>query len=424
MNDVEKIKPTGLFTNYVFKTIPLAFDDSMSYYEMLCGILSYLKDTIMPTIDNNADALIEVQNLMIQLQEYVDHYFDNLDVQEEINNKLDQLVQQNYFKNLIENTIGNYKRLYNASYGVSGWWTNSNGTKRSDRYNYNANGITAIYQDIDDYAEIGLTEMCFVIQLQRTGDNFSISGGNDFLNDLISATTYAENKGINVDTIRIMGTTTNTAILNSTAKTSYLSIIDTILEKFSDSKYKYFNVLNELHTTIIDDYSFALNCINKIQQANKKAIVSIELIGRYSSNETILDLLSNVDVVGLNIYPRCLATADTLSDVAIDTGVYKTISYFNKIKALNKPIFITETGVVDYYINLIRCSLSSTDIPETLRVNSKGLANKQLTLALFKYYGNNVQRVYNWWTTGLTYPSNCKNNSKLLCQALLQKARD
>ena len=42
MKDVEKIKPTGLFTNYIFKAIPLAFDESLSYYECLCGLLSYL----------------------------------------------------------------------------------------------------------------------------------------------------------------------------------------------------------------------------------------------------------------------------------------------------------------------------------------------------------------------------------------------
>ena len=64
MNNVEKIKPTGLFTNYIYKAIPLAFDESMSYYETLCGLLSYLKDTVIPALNNNADAIIEVQNLM------------------------------------------------------------------------------------------------------------------------------------------------------------------------------------------------------------------------------------------------------------------------------------------------------------------------------------------------------------------------
>lgn len=101
MINVEKIKPNGLFTNYIYKAIPLAFDESMSYYETLCGLLDYLKNTVIPTLNNNADAIVEVQNLMQELQEYVDNYFNNLDVQEEINNKLDDLVTDGTLENLI-----------------------------------------------------------------------------------------------------------------------------------------------------------------------------------------------------------------------------------------------------------------------------------------------------------------------------------
>lgn len=103
MIEVEKVEPNGLFTNYVFKAIPLAFDESMSYYECLCGLLNYMKNTMIPALNNNADAVIEVQNLMNQLQEFVDNYFDNLDVQEEINNKLDEMVTDGTLQSLIDN---------------------------------------------------------------------------------------------------------------------------------------------------------------------------------------------------------------------------------------------------------------------------------------------------------------------------------
>ena len=101
MMQVEKIKPTGLFTNYIYKAIPLAFDESMSYYETLCGLLSYLKDTVIPTLNNNADAIVEVQDLMEKLQTYVDNYFKNLDVQNEINNKLDQMASDGELEQII-----------------------------------------------------------------------------------------------------------------------------------------------------------------------------------------------------------------------------------------------------------------------------------------------------------------------------------
>lgn len=81
--NIEKIEPSGIFTNYIFKAIPLAFDESLSYYETLCGVLGLLKEQ-ETIVNQNADALIELRN-------YVTHYFDNLDVQEEINNKLNEM---------------------------------------------------------------------------------------------------------------------------------------------------------------------------------------------------------------------------------------------------------------------------------------------------------------------------------------------
>ena len=101
MINVEKVKPTGLFTNYIYKAIPLAFDESMSYYETLCGLLAYLKDTVIPALNNNADAIAEVQELMTQLQNYVDNYFDNLDVQEEINTKLDEMAESGVLEEIM-----------------------------------------------------------------------------------------------------------------------------------------------------------------------------------------------------------------------------------------------------------------------------------------------------------------------------------
>ena len=103
--NVEKLQPTGIFTNYIFKAIPLAFDESMSYYETLCGLLDYLKNTIIPTLNNNADVIIEYVQKFEELQSFVDNYFTNLDVQEEINNKLDEMVEDGTMDALINTNL-------------------------------------------------------------------------------------------------------------------------------------------------------------------------------------------------------------------------------------------------------------------------------------------------------------------------------
>ena len=89
------------FIYYCQKVIPLAFDESMSYYEQLCNLVYYLKNTVMPAINNNADALTEVQDAFKQLEEYVDNYFKNLDVQTEINNKLDEMAESGQLTEII-----------------------------------------------------------------------------------------------------------------------------------------------------------------------------------------------------------------------------------------------------------------------------------------------------------------------------------
>lgn len=97
MGNIQKIKPSGIFTNYIFKSIPLAFDESLSYYEVLCGVLDLLK-TQEEIINNNADLLAELEN-------YVNTYFENLDIQEEVNNKLDEMAESGELENLISQYI-------------------------------------------------------------------------------------------------------------------------------------------------------------------------------------------------------------------------------------------------------------------------------------------------------------------------------
>lgn len=103
MSEIKKIKPSGIFTNYIFKSIPLAFDESMSYYETLCGVLDLLKNTV-DVVNNNAELLAE-------LDTYVKTYFDNLDVQEEINNKLDEMVEAGTLQEIISEYL-NSKAIF------------------------------------------------------------------------------------------------------------------------------------------------------------------------------------------------------------------------------------------------------------------------------------------------------------------------
>ena len=116
INNTPTIEPrqvTGIFTNYIAKTLPLAFDDSMSYYECLCALLKYINDTIVPDINNVNSGLGELQEFYEELQSYVNNYFDSHDFQEMVNNKLDEMVEDGTLESLIENTL-NIVKSYNT----------------------------------------------------------------------------------------------------------------------------------------------------------------------------------------------------------------------------------------------------------------------------------------------------------------------
>lgn len=73
--------------------LPTSFIESMTYYELLAWFVNYLETVIIPTVNNNAEATQELQVLFTELKNFVDNYFDNLNVQEEINNKLDEMAE-------------------------------------------------------------------------------------------------------------------------------------------------------------------------------------------------------------------------------------------------------------------------------------------------------------------------------------------
>lgn len=88
------------FKNFVITigNLPTAYLESMSYYEALTYLTNYIANNIAPAERANSEAIKE-------LQEYVADYFDNLDVQEEIDNKLDEMVSDGTLAEIINQEI-------------------------------------------------------------------------------------------------------------------------------------------------------------------------------------------------------------------------------------------------------------------------------------------------------------------------------
>ena len=82
------------FSSWLASNIPAVYDNTMSYYEELCALIAYLENQVTPAVNANTVGLEE-------LKKYVEDYFKNLDVQEEINNKLDQMAESGELETII-----------------------------------------------------------------------------------------------------------------------------------------------------------------------------------------------------------------------------------------------------------------------------------------------------------------------------------
>lgn len=70
--------------------LPLTYDDSLSYYELLNKVVTYLNNTIedVANVETNVGRLSDAYN---QLQNYVNDYFDNIDIEQELRTVLDRM---------------------------------------------------------------------------------------------------------------------------------------------------------------------------------------------------------------------------------------------------------------------------------------------------------------------------------------------
>lgn len=101
MNDnPQKMPPVPPFVRFVASAVPMVFDNSLSYYEALCALWKYIQ-SMTDVINNNATLEEEYIEKFNELKSFVDNYFENLDVQEEINNKLDQMAEDGTLQEIV-----------------------------------------------------------------------------------------------------------------------------------------------------------------------------------------------------------------------------------------------------------------------------------------------------------------------------------
>lgn len=115
--DLGNYKTLQPFRYWCQKVLPLVYDDSLSYYELLCKVVDYLNKT-MEDVETLHGDVTNIHTAYDELQSYVNNYFSTLDVQVEINNKLDEMAKNGELSEIINNMLLNLRYVNVCNYGA------------------------------------------------------------------------------------------------------------------------------------------------------------------------------------------------------------------------------------------------------------------------------------------------------------------
>lgn len=126
--------------------------DALTNYELLCKIVEYL-NAVIANENEVTEQITSLYNAYVSLQDYVNDYFDNLDVQEEINNKLDELADDGTLTQLIKGYVDPIYEAYETTINANICNQNANITAISNKVDAATNGSPLVASSTDDMTD-------------------------------------------------------------------------------------------------------------------------------------------------------------------------------------------------------------------------------------------------------------------------------
>lgn len=265
-----KLSPFKLQVLQNFPYIEADFD-AITNYQLLCKVVDYLNqvidnmnttESIVQTQIENIDALY---NAYVELHTYIDNYFKNLDVQDEINNKLDEMAEDGTIGQIIEpflnsraewafDTVAEMKLATNL---INGSYTYTLGF-------YNINDGGASHYKI------------------RTKTNEDVINEYDLISlyDENLVAEYIEDKTVNI---------------------KQLGYIDTMTESIQASFLNY--VFNKYKNILIKNENITINNTLQVKSNQTIKMFSSKIHNTSTTNQTFIFQLngaSNVNISGVN----------------------------------------------------------------------------------------------------------------------------
>ena len=133
-------KPFKFWCQHV---LPLVYDDSLSYYELLCKVVNYINQLL--------GDVSTLSRAFTQLKSYVDNYFSTVDFQTMVDEKLDEMAENGELQNIIGkflpvlyvDSVGDISTLETVDFLANN--TNVKIIKTKGYYSINDGGASTFY---------------------------------------------------------------------------------------------------------------------------------------------------------------------------------------------------------------------------------------------------------------------------------------
>lgn len=396
------------FKFFCYKNFPFLEDNiqGMTYYDLLCKVVGYMEEQIVPNVDNIGNSQNEVIKKFNELKSFVDNYFDNLDVQEEINNKLNEMAQDGTLAKII-----NQELLANINQQISNLQTqqgqmttnisnlttnlnnNINKTNNNESQINNLKQTKADNSDLVDF--VNNTNQAINNQYEIIG---RLQGGTPIVVTSISAMT---------DTSKIYVLTTNgqwyyyngsSFVSGGTYQATEFgndTIDSNAIKRLDYSKIECVTLIEELTTTPWNGANVPYHSKNNIQ---------INTEDKTSSNAGVFIMdLNDIDKTkDLFLYASC-------------SGVRFSVYLYNGTSTYIKPLFSARNESPN---KNVYCKIKSSDIvnvanPKIL-IATNEIGNIYMSNVTLTYYDNFEYRLKNLITKineTSPYYNNIKQNT-------------
>jgi len=328
----EKISP---FKWQLLESFPFIAEDfdQLTEYALYCKLVEYMNKVIdgTNTLGENVEEYITKYNA---LKEYVDDYFENLDVQDEIDNKLNEMAQDGTISNILNNEL----------------FSNIN-----NQILQNSNDIGAINEELDDTIKttdtnvVSMTMLTQEVREALTGGSTAVVGVNSVNSENIV------DKAINIYKFDELIQENYTKEFENVAFGNYVAgngkyISNNAITNLEDSYVRYYNPTldnNTLYQFVGFNY-YQVNAIIIYDPSDNNKILYYTPITNIATRFENVKLLFKTNKSGLKAYINTINQTDT-GNLRPQYQLLPTLTKIKEITQNKKENYIEKVKDIDEY---------------------------------------------------------------------------